>query len=131
MLSVLQAFLIEAAKETGEKEVVVSDRFPAPFKIRALDIDEWERIQRLSTNPEAAGANRVSEMGVLKRCVIAGCVEPNFRDAEFLKVLGVQSADEAIKKTLRAGEIVTLANEITKFSGYGESVEQARKEAVN
>ena len=36
---------------------------------------------------------------------------------------------EALNKTLKAGEIVKLANAVLKLSGFGESVEEARKEA--
>lgn len=127
MISTLQAFLIQAAKEQGEKEVSVSKRFDQKFKIRALSMDEWEHIQKLSTDPEAA--QRVDSLGMLKRAAIEGCVDPNYKDAEFIKQLGVNTSAEALSKTLKAGEIAKLANAVLRYSGFGESVEEARKEA--
>lgn len=127
MISTLQAFLIQAAKEQAEQEVQVSKRFDQKFKIRALSLDEWERIQKLSTNPEAR--ERVDNIGMLRRAAIEGCIDPNYKDAEFIKALSVNTPDEALKKTLKAGEVVKLANSILKFSGFGESVEEARKQA--
>ena len=121
MISTLQAFLIQAAKEQSEKEVSVSKRFDQKFRIRALNMDEWQHIQKLSTNPEAA--QRVDSLGMLKRAAIEGCIDPNYKDAEFIKQLGVNTSAEALSKTLKAGEIVKLANAVLKFS------EEARKEA--
>lgn len=127
MISTLQAFLIQAAKEQSEKEISVSKRFDQKFRIRALSMDEWERIQQLSTNPESR--ERVDSLGMLKRAAIEGCLDPNYKDADFIKELGVNTPAEALSKTLKAGEIVKLANAVLKFSGFGESVEEARKEA--
>lgn len=130
MLSTLQAFLITAAKETGEKLVKVSDRLPQDIKIRALDLDEWEQIQKLSTQ-KGVGAERVDNIALLRRTVLTACVDPNFRDDEFVKAVGALTADEALKKTLKAGEILKLGNEILKFSGFAESVEDARAMAAD
>lgn len=127
MISTLQAFLIKAAKEQSEKEIIVSKRFEQKFKIRALTMDEWEQIQKLSTNPESR--ERVDSYGMLKRAAIEGCVDPSYKDADFISALGVTTPAEALAKTLKAGEIVKLANAILKFSGFGESVEEARKQA--
>ena len=127
MISTLQAFLIQAAKEQTELEIDVSKRIGQKFKIKAIDLDEWERIQKLSTEPD--GAQRVNSMAIMKRTAIAGCIEPDFRSAEFIKELGCNTPNEAICRALKAGEIVTLANKILKFSGFGESVEEARKQA--
>lgn len=127
MISTLQAFLIQAAKEQSEKEVSISARFEQKFKIRALTMEEWEHIQKLSTNPESR--ERVDNLGMLKRTAIEGCVDPCYKDAEFIKEVGANTPQEALNKTLKAGEIVKLANAVLKFSGFGESVEAARQEA--
>lgn len=127
MISTLQAFLIQAAKEQQEQEINVSKRFEHKFKIRALSMNEWEEIQQKSTNPESS--QRVDSLGMLRRAAIEGCIDPNYKDEEFIKGLGVNTPTEALNKTLRAGEIVKLANAVLKFSGFGESVEDARKEA--
>lgn len=130
MLSTLQAFLVTAAQETNEKIVKVSERLPQGIKIRALDLDEWEQIQKLSTN-KSAGIDRIDNIGLLRRCVLAACVDPCFRDDEFVKAVGALTSDEALKKTLKAGEILKLGNEILKFSGFAESVEEARAMAAD
>lgn len=129
MISTLQAFLIQAAQETSETEVSVSGRFEHKFKIRALTIEEWEKIQKLSTDPEAP--KRVDTMGMLKRAAVEGCIDPNYKDAEFIKQLGVNTPVQALGKTLRAGEAVKLANAVLKFSGFAENVDKARQEALD
>lgn len=135
MISTLQAFLIQAAREQTEKEIRVSARFDQKFKIRALAMEEWEQIQKLSTDPESKA--RVDSMGMLKRVAVEGCVDPNYRQEEFIKAVEEGMGDgrliktpmQALCATLKAGEIVKLANAILKFSGFGENVEEARKEA--
>ena len=127
MISTLQAFIIQAAKEKNEKEIAVSKRFDKKFKIRALDMEEWEDIQRRSTNPESK--ERVDGLGMLKRVAIEGCIDPNYKQEEFLNALEVKTPEAALKKTLKAGEIVKLGNAILQYSGFGESVEKARQEA--
>jgi len=127
MISTLQAFLIQAAKEQEKKEIEVSQRICQKFTIRALSMEEWDAIQKKSTNPE--NRERVDSMGMLKRTAIEGCADPNYKSEEFLNALGVHTSEEALNKTLKAGEVVKVANAILKFSGFGESVEDARKEA--
>lgn len=127
MISTLQAFLIQAAKEQTEKEVSISQRFDQKFKIRALTMEEWKHIQQLSTNPERR--DRTDNLGMLMRAAVEGCVDPNYKDAEFLQAIGANTSLDGLNKTLKAGEIVKLGNEILHFSGFGESVEKARSDA--
>jgi hypothetical protein len=127
MISTLQAFLITAASEQQEQEIDVAARFPQKFRVRALSMGEWERIQKLSTDPDKPG--RTDGLAMLRRVAIAGCVDPEFKSEEFLKQLGAATSDEALTKTLKAGEVVKIANAVLKFSGFGESVEEARKQA--
>ena len=134
MISTLQAFLITAAKEQTEKEVQVSGRFKEKFRIKALNLDEWQHIQQLSIRPESG--ERVDQIGLLKRTAIEGCIDPNFKSEEFIKAIdesrediSVRTPAQAICATLNAGEITNLANKILRFSGFGENVEEARKEA--
>lgn len=129
MISTLQAFLISAAKESGVFEQKISERIETPFKIRALSIDEWQEIQRLSVNIHGGIGERVSSIEILKRAAIAGSVDPDFKAAEFIEQCGAHTPEEALKKVLNAGEIVTLGNAILKVSGFAESLEEARREA--
>ena len=135
MISTLQAFLIQAVKEQTAKEIRLSERFTENFKIKAISLDEWQNIQRLSVTPEAGG--RVDQIGLLKRTAIEGCVDPNFKSEEFIQAVDeatpedvpVKTPGQALCATLNAGEITRLANAVLKFSGFGESVEEARREA--
>lgn len=127
MISTLQAFLITAAREKQEKEIRIGERFPEPFTIRALSMNEWEEIQKKSTDPEAA--KRVDGLGMLRRVAIEGCINPDFKSEEFLGQLGVATSMQGLEKALKAGEVTRLANSILKFSGFAEDVEKARKEA--
>ena len=59
----------------------------------------------------------------------AGITEPNLKNEELLKYLGVATPADAAKKIFR-GEINKIASEITKLSGFGDE-EEMYKEVKN
>ena len=59
----------------------------------------------------------------------AGIVEPNLKNEELLKYLGVATPADAAKKIFR-GEINKIASEITKLSGF-DNEEDMDKEIKN
>ena len=59
----------------------------------------------------------------------AGITEPNLKNEELLKYLGVATPADAAKKIFR-GEINKIASEITKLSGF-DNEEDMDKEIKN
>ena len=132
MISALQAFLIESAKAENSKDFVVSKRLSEhPFKIRPITMGEYREARQRAVDPAAEGSARIDSIELSKQVIVIGCIEPNFKDEEFLKQAGCAIPGMAIDKLLLAGEVTRLSNEIMDISGYGEDVEKLRKQAKN
>lgn len=132
MISALQAFLIESAKADTTKDFVVSKRLKDhPFKIRAITVGEYKEARQRSVDPAAEGSGRLDSIELAKQVIIIGCVEPNFKEEEFLKQAGCAIPGMAIDQLLLAGEVTKLSNEIMDMSGFGEDVNKLKEEAKN
>lgn len=81
------------------------------FKIKSLSFNEMCHYRAIEDDA-------ARQMGIL----LAGVVEPNFKDKEAYRAAGFKSAEDAVRAKLKPGEITMLANEIAKLSGYGVSV---------
>lgn len=103
------------------KEVPLSGRIcgedgkPYLFKIKALSMEEFQRAKA-----RAARSGRGDLNGFKSSVVINGCLKPNFKDAESIKIVAAATPEEYLKKVLLAGEISRLAGEILKLSGFGD-----------
>ena len=106
-MSKLTEFLLKN-NNLGEQEFTISlqGRFKdegLTFTVKRLSMDEYssfqkESIRNITRNgsviPEFDGAKLA--MLVVKNC----CIDPNFKDAEFLKALDCQIPEQAVKKVL-------------------------------
>lgn len=140
-MSKLAAFLTEN-QDINERthEVVISERFKISetevlkFKIKPMTSDEFGKFQKASTKIIQVGRKRETSFDTGKYnldVIKEHCLEPNFKDATFIKSLGVQTPDQAIKKVLLAGEITELANQITALSGFDVDINEEIQEAKN
>ena len=59
------------------------------------------------------------------------CVDPDFKNADFLKKLNVLTPEQAIAKTLLAGEVITLGEKISAISGFDTDINDEIEEAKN
>ncbi len=140
-MSVLKDFLIENAEViTKEVEVPVSSRFKdkdgniLKFKIRPMSGEEFGKYQKLCTNIKFAGKKKETSFDSGKfnvMCIVNHCVDPNFKEADFLKSLGVQTPEQAVSKVLLAGEIVELGNQISSISGFDLDINEEIENAKN
>lgn len=96
--------------------------------IRPITEDEHTEFQRrsniFSKNKVTFDAAKYSNL-ILEACI----VEPNFRDAEFLKKAGCISAAEFINKKFPAGivsEITQKIQELSGFESYDVEIENAK-----
>lgn len=63
--------------------------------------------------------------------VINHTVEPNFKDAESIKKMGVMTPEDYLHKVLLPGEIDDLALKIQELSGFNKDFEELVDEAKN
>ncbi len=131
-LSPLQSFLIEAAHEPKTQKIHLHGRLKTQeFTIKGLTLSELDEARKRAVNPSAKGEDRVSSVEVTAQTIVAGCISPNFKDAEFIAQLGVTTPSECVQKALLAGEANELCALILRASGVVKSneVEEAREEA--
>ena len=140
-MSALKEFLVENSDIVGkEVEVPISPRFKdkegnlLKFKIRPMTGDEFGKYQKQCTTININGRKKetIFDSGKFNLlCIINHCIDPDFKDADFLKQLGVQTPEQAVSKTLLAGEIVELGNQVTKVSGFDTDINEEIEAAKN
>lgn len=127
-MSKLSAFL-HPVTEQEEKEVVISNRFqdeegkPVPFKIRSLTQEENDKITKQATRTVRVDGQPVQQVdsAVYNRLLIlAGTVEPDFREKELCEAYGVLDPQLVPGKMLFSGEYARLAREIVALSGFSD-----------
>lgn len=140
-MSKLTEFLTEHADiGTIEQEVAISPRFKdekgniLKFKIKPMSGEEFGRYQKLCTTINMTGKKRETQFdsGKFNVLVITNhCIDPDFKNAAWLKELGVINAEMAVQKVLLAGEIIELGNKITNLSGFDVDINEEIDEAKN
>ena len=140
-MSALKEFLVENSDIVGkEVEVPISPRFKdkegnlLKFKVRPMTGDEFGKYQKQCTTINVNGRKKetIFDSGKFNLlCIINHCIDPDFKDADFLKQLGVQTPEQAVSKTLLAGEIVELGNQVTKVSGFDTDINEEIEAAKN
>ncbi|QNM12404.1 MULTISPECIES: phage tail assembly chaperone [Erysipelotrichaceae] len=126
----LEEFLLNNPVDLVD-EVKISDRIPFTFKIKAMDADLYEALQKRYTKTYRKGKITYDSMGFNIGMIIESCVSPNFKAADFVKKAGVISPEEAVKKLLRPGEIINLATFIQELSGFDKDTEELKDEVKN
>lgn len=75
------------------------------FKLKALPYGKVHDIERFTQDVDV-------------NILLAGCVEPNLKDARLQEKFGGATPADVVKKMLLAGEITDLSQAIEKLSGY-------------
>jgi len=137
-MSSLMEFLIDNPVDNITADVFVSNRFTdsktgeiLKFKIKAMTGDEFSTYQRISVN---LSKNKIKEFDSKKfneLVVLNNTIEPNFRDAASITKAGCQTSEQFMYKAILAGEIATLAEHISKLSGFDIDINEAKEEAKN
>lgn len=140
-MSALKDFLIENSDViTKEVEVPVSSRFKdkdgnlLKFKIKPMSGDEFGKYQKQCTVINFNNKKRETHFDSGKfnmMCIVNHCVDPNFKEADFLKSLSVQTPEQAVSKVLLAGEIVELGGQISSISGFDTDINEEVEKAKN
>lgn len=134
-MSRLSAFLHPVPVQQ-EKEVVISDRFVdengnvVPFKIRALTQEENEALVKRSRHMrriDGQWQEKLDNMELSRRTVVAATVEPDFSSQEMCDAYGVLDPLMVPGKMLLSGEYARLMQEITDLSGFDADIGEEAK----
>lgn len=134
----LQEFLNSNPVEGITKEVAISDRLKDEngnffkFKIKAMTNDEYnEAVKKANKINGDDGKIEFNSKLYMDMVVINNTLEPNFKDAESIKKLGLATPEQYLGKVMLAGEIAALAKEINKLSGFNKNMDALIEEAKN
>lgn len=131
-MSTLLQFLIENPVDDLTTEVVVSNRLAKfPFKIKAMTGPEFSGYQKLATRFGKHKKVEFDSKLFNEMVVLNHTVEPNFRDAESIKKAGCTTPEQFLYKSLLAGEIAELSQQISNLSGFDRDLEATIDEAKN
>ena len=131
----LQMFLLNNNVAEIKKEVVISDRLKNfPFTISCVTGKQLEDYQRRCVkNPNNPKKREFDASMFNELMIINHCVNPNFKDAEWMQSAGCPTDSRALLyKTLTGGEITNLVLEIEKLSGFSnEDLDEIKEETKN
>jgi hypothetical protein len=98
------------------------------FVIRPISAGEYSAMEQ-----EALDVKRkiVHTEKLLKAIILAGVVEPNFKDAEAIKKMGVATPQALLDKILTAGELAMLRDKIFELSDLSVDINEEIEEAKN
>lgn len=131
-MSQLIQFLIENPVDNLTAEVMVSPRLAKfPFKIKGMTGPDFSEYQKLSTKIGRHKKIEFDSKTFNELVVLNHTVEPNFKDADSIKKAGCQSPEQFLYKSLLAGEIAELAQQISALSGFDKDMEETVEEAKN
>lgn len=131
----LQEFLME--QEIGEVQTEVEIApFPFPFIVRSITEAENKAIrktcQKISFDKKTRQKQIDTDTDLYNsRLVVACCVDPNFKDAEFQEKHGVRGAEDLINKILNPGQYTDLLLAVQEINGFTDDVNDLRDEAKN
>lgn len=126
-------FLAENPIEGITKVIHLNGRLSNfPFTIRALAYSEVqearERSQKTSFNKKGIATIKNDNSAYNSTIILAGVVDPDFRDATAIRKAGCSTPVEFINRSLLPAEQDDLTNAIASLSGY--EVEEDLEEDV-
>lgn len=132
-MNALQQFLTKNTIDNLVEEISLGGRLKEfKFKIKAMTGSQYNEYQALCIeNPNSPKKRRFNTKKFNELVVVNCVVEPTFKDAEWIKELGVPDATSAMYKTLLAGEITQLAEACLKLSGFDRDLDDEIEEVKN
>lgn len=132
-MNALQQFLTKNSVDNLTEEITLGGRLKDfKFKIKAMTGNQYNDYQTLCIeNPNSAKKRRFNTKKFNELIVVNCVIEPNFKDADWMKELGVPDATSAMYKTLLAGEITMLAEAALRLSGFDRDLDEEMEEAKN
>ena len=129
----LEDFLATHSVENLTEDIVLNERLKDfKFKIGSMTKDELEKYQKLCVIRDKKGnVLKQDSMKFSELVIVNHLLYPNFKSAEFLQKLGVNTPAQGLSKVLKVGEITALSDRIMKFNGFDEDFEDIRTKAKN
>jgi len=129
----LEDFLATHSVENLTEDILLNERLKDfKFKIGSMTKDELEKYQKLCVIRDKKGnVLKQDSMKFSELVIINHLIYPNFKSAEFLQKLGVNTPAQGLSKVLKVGEITALSDRIMKFNGFDEDFEDIRAKAKN
>lgn len=130
----LTQFLLDNPQTNITEKIWVSPRFKEhgfQFTISAMTGDQFSAYQKEATvvgrhRNVAFDSKRFNELVVINHTL-----EPNFRDASAISQAGCQTPEQYMYRSLKAGEIIDLASQISKLSGFDQDADALVDEVKN
>lgn len=131
----LQEFFMEQEIGEARTEVQIAP-FPFPFVIKSISEAENKAIRKTCQKITFDKKTRQKQIDTdtdlyNSRLVVACCVDPNFKDADFQEKHGVRGAEDLINKILNPGQYTDLLLAIQEINGFTDDVNELREEAKN
>ncbi|MGI5894268.1 MAG: phage tail assembly chaperone [Candidatus Merdivicinus sp.] len=118
----LQAFFAENLPPFAEESVVLSDRLPQPFRIRAISEEHCALLRRQSLHDPKSG--EIDSSDFLSKLAAACVIEPDLQNAALQRSWGVLGTDALLRKMLSAGEFARLLERVQILCGFDTSIAQ-------
>lgn len=131
-MSKLADFLCENVVDDITDDVLISNRIPFKFKIKAMTSKEFNRYRKMATKINAKSKTAdFDNAKLVEQIVINHTIEPDFRDASAIKKVGCVTPEQYLNKVLLAGEVEELNQRIQVLSGFDIDINEAVDEAKN
>lgn len=136
-MNALQQFLLDSNVKDMKKVINLGGRMvDHPITIRALDGDKYNTFQQMCIeNPNSAKKRRFNSKKFNELVCVECLVEPNLRDAEFLRIAreqkNIMDSNGLLYHCFLAGEIAVIAEQALKLSGFDRDVEEEIEEVKN
>ena len=132
-MNALQQFLTKNNVDNLTEEICLGGRLKDfKFTIKAMTGNQYTDYQTLCIENANSPKKRRFNSKKFHELIVVNCVaSPNFKDADWIKELGVPDATAAMYKTLLAGEISQLAEEVLRLSGFDRDLDEEMEEVKN
>lgn len=129
----LEDFLATHTVENLTEDIILNERLKDfKFTIGSMTRDELEKYQKLCIIRDKKGnVIKQDSMKFSELVIVNHLLYPNFKSAEFLQKIGVNTPSQGLSKVLKVGEITALSEKIMKFNGFDEDFEDIRTRAKN
>nr|DAX18379.1 MAG TPA: tail assembly chaperone protein [Caudoviricetes sp.] len=129
----LEDFLATHSVENLTEDIILNERLKDfKFTIGSMTRDKLEKYQKLCVIRDKKGnVLKQDSMKFSELVIVNHLLYPNFKSAEFLQKLGVNTPAQGLSKVLKVGEITALSDKIMKFNGFDEDFEDIRTKAKN
>lgn len=132
----LQDFLMNEYNAAPVQMEVEIKGFPYPFVIKSINQAENKAIEasckKISFNKKTHEKEVETDQPLYcTKLIVACCVEPNFKDAEFQARKGVVGDVDLVETILKSGQYADLLRAVSDINGFGTDLNDLVEQAKN